>query len=75
MPKGLAVFAMPKRPTKQQRNHSCAIYHVRGTPARMVGFVYDQPDEQAAIQQAIKEFNVPANQRSRLIAQQRGLSV
>jgi hypothetical protein len=66
---------MSKRPTKQQRNHSSAIYHVRGAPAQMVAIVYDQPDEQAAIQQAIKEFNAPALQRSRLIAQRRGLSV
>jgi hypothetical protein len=61
---------MAKRPTKQ-RNSSWAIYHIRGTPAQFVGIVYNQPDEQAAIKQAIEEFKVPANQRNRLIAQRR----
>jgi hypothetical protein len=40
-----------------------------GTPAQLIGIVYEQPDEQAAINRAIEEFNVPANQRDRLIAQ------
>ena len=60
---------MPKRPIKPQRNHSWAIYHIRGTPAQCVGIVYDQPDEQAAIKRAIE--NTPGNQRGRLIAQRR----
>jgi hypothetical protein len=55
---------MAKRPTEQQ-THSWAVYHIRGTPAQFVGIVYDQPDEQAAIKQAIEEFKVPANQRDR----------
>jgi hypothetical protein len=49
-------------PTKQPR-HSWAVY--QGTPAKLVGIVFDQPDEAAAIE----EFKVPANQRGRLIAQ------
>ena len=61
---------MAKRPTKQQ-THSWAVYHIRGTPAQFVGIVYDQPDEQVAINRAIKEFKVPADQRNRLIAQRR----
>jgi hypothetical protein len=61
---------MSKRPTKQ-RNPSWAVYHIRGTPAQFVGIVYDQPDAEAAIKQAIEEFQIPANQRGRLIAQRR----
>jgi hypothetical protein len=61
---------MAKRPTKPP-NHSWSVYRLRGTPAQLVGIVYDQPDEQAAIKRAIQEFNVPENQRDRLIARRR----
>jgi hypothetical protein len=64
------MLAIAKQPTKQ-RNHSCSVYHIRGTLAQLIGVVYDQPDEQAAIKRAIEEFKVPANQRNRLIAQRR----
>jgi hypothetical protein len=51
--------------------HSWAVYHIRGTPARLVGIVYDQTDQEAAIRQAIEEFKVPANQHDGLMAQRR----
>jgi hypothetical protein len=62
---------MAKRPTTKQSNHSWAIYHLKGTPAQFIGIVFDQPDEQAAIKQAIEEFKVPENQRNRLMARRR----
>jgi hypothetical protein len=61
---------MAKQPTEQQ-THSWAVYHIRGTPARFIGLVYDAPDEQSGIDKAIEQYEVPENQRGRLIAQRR----
>jgi hypothetical protein len=45
---------MAKRPTeKKPELHSWAVYHIKGTPAKLVGVVYDQPDAESAIKQAI----------------------
>jgi hypothetical protein len=60
---------MAKRPTKQT-NHSWAVYHIKGTPARLVG-IADAPDERTAIKKVIEEYGVPENMRGRLIAQPR----
>ena len=54
---------MLNRPIKQQRNHSWAVYHIRGTPAQFIGIVYDAPDEQSATEKAIAEYGVLKNQR------------
>jgi hypothetical protein len=59
-----------KRPTEPQI-HSWAVYHLKGTLAKLVGFVDNQPDEASAIKAAIEEYNVPPNERRRLMVRRR----
>ena len=61
---------MAKRPTELP-NYSWAIYRLTSVPAKFVGIVYDQPDAEAAIKEAIKQFKVRRKERDKLIAQRR----
>ena len=62
---------MPKRPTiAAQQNHSWAVYHIKGTPAKLVAIV-DAPDAETAMALAIQQENVPPNERGRLLARRR----
>jgi hypothetical protein len=73
------LAAMRKRPSGQQQSsthswavygkHSWAIYRIKGT--KFVGLIHDQPDGDSAIKAAIVEYNVPPNERGRLMAQRR----
>jgi hypothetical protein len=51
--------AMPKRPIKQPQKESWAVYHIKGTPAKLVGIVDDAPDEKTAIERAIEDIRCP----------------
>jgi hypothetical protein len=42
-----------------------------GTPAQFVGLVYDAPDEQTAIAEAVEQYEIPETLRNRLIVQRR----
>jgi hypothetical protein len=62
---------MAKRATtKQQQTHPRAVYHTKGTPAKLVAIV-DPPDAVAAIALTIEVENAPPNARSRLMARRR----
>jgi hypothetical protein len=46
------------------------IYHIKGTPAILLGHV-EAPDEESAIKRAIEEFKISRTIQKRLLAQRR----
>ena len=62
---------LARHPTEQPERHSWSIHRSAGSRAQLIGIVHNQPDDQSAIAKAIEEYDVPANQRGRLIAQRR----
>jgi hypothetical protein len=46
--------------------HRCAIYHIKGTPAKLLGHV-EAPDEEGAIKKAIEEFKIAPELQKRLL--------
>ncbi len=51
--------------------YSWRIYNLKGTPAKFIGIVFEQPDAESAIRKAIADYAVPPDQRGKLIAQRR----
>jgi hypothetical protein len=62
---------MAKRPTiAAQQNHSWAVYHIKGMPAKLVAIV-DAPDAETAMALAIQQEKVPPNEGGRSLARRR----
>jgi hypothetical protein len=70
--------AMKRPPTKKQspasapagKQYTWNIYHIKGTPAALLGRV-EAPDEETAIKKAIDEFAVSPALQKRLLARRR----
>ena len=60
---------MSGRPS--QPGQSWVVYHIKGTPAKLVGVVHNVPDAETAIARAIVEYDVPPNESGRLMALRR----
>jgi hypothetical protein len=52
------------------KQYMWSIYHIKGTPAALLGRV-EAPDEETAIKKAIDEFQIGPALRNRLLAQRR----
>ena len=70
---GTMLMARPTswRRSKPQQGHSWAVYHIKGTPAKLAGIIDNAPDEQTAIARVIVEYDVPPNESGRLMALRR----
>ena len=58
----------PSAPEGKQ--YTWNIYHIKGTPAALLGHV-EAPDEETAIERAIEEFKISPALQKRLLAQRR----
>ena len=52
-------------------SHNWDAHHIKKTPAKLVGFTEDVPDERTAIARAVMEYRVPRSERGRLVARRR----
>jgi hypothetical protein len=70
--RGRQMSRPPKKQTAEttspRQQHRWAIYHIKGTPAKLLGHV-EAPDEESAIKKAIEEFRIAPQLQSRLLAQ------
>ena len=64
-----STFGKPSPPASKP--HRWDIYHIKGTPAALLGHV-EAPDEESAIKRAIEEFKISPALQKRLLAQRRG---
>jgi hypothetical protein len=48
-----------------------AVYHIKGTPAKLASIIDNAPDAETAIAHAIEEYQVRPNELGRLIARRR----
>jgi hypothetical protein len=65
------VGEMPKRPKKQRRTYTWAVYR-EGQVLIFVGFIDDAPDEKTATALAAEEYNFPPDELDRLVVRQLG---
>jgi hypothetical protein len=57
-------------PASAGKQYMWSIYHIKGTPAALLGRV-EAPDEETAIGKAIDEFQIGPALQKRLLAQRR----
>jgi hypothetical protein len=51
------TLAIAKRAPARQQTHSWAVCHINGTPAKLVGIIYNALDQQTAVARAIVEYD------------------
>jgi hypothetical protein len=62
--------AKRQSPAPAGKHYMWSIYHIKGTPAALLGRV-EAPDEETAIKKAIDEFQIGPALQKRLLAQRR----